>query len=157
MEAEKLFAIFKCVRECKPYRLLLVEDNVADARLFRWALAECKAPVTVEVVETGLEAIHRLEASGPESDPPRPDAMLVDLNLPQLDGAQLLKRVKTHPVWRNIPVVIFSTSHRLSDRERCLSGRALNYYTKPSDIDEFASLVDNLVSEEFPRAMRMLH
>jgi len=138
-----------------PYRLLMVEDNEADAKLIRWAIRESKVNVTVDFVTNGMEAVEYLEASLGDSQIVRPDAMLVDLSLPKLDGWELLGVLKTSPRFKNIPVIIFSTSHREDDRERCLSRSAFGFYTKPCDLDEFEALVSYLVREEFPKAMAL--
>lgn len=136
----------------RPYRLLLVEDNLADARLIRWAIGEANAPVQLEMVTNGQEALEFLSKARQESAL-TPDVMLVDLNLPKIDGLELLKQVKASEDFYDIPIVIFSTSHRADDRERCLKSRATAFYTKPSDLDAFEAMVRRLVEDEFPKAI----
>lgn len=139
--------------ERRPYRLLLVEDNLADARLIRWAIGEANAPVQLETVTNGQEALEFLSKTRNESAQSRPDVMLVDLNLPKIDGLELLKQVKASEEFYDIPVVIFSTSHHADDRERCLKSRATAFYTKPSDLDAFEAMIRRLVEDEFPKAI----
>lgn len=99
-----------------PYRLLLVEDNEADAKLIRWAIRESKAPVSVDIVTNGVEALDFLDVSLKGTPRSTPDAMLVDLNLPKLDGWELLRLLKESPDLKSIPVIVFSTSHRTPRR-----------------------------------------
>ena len=136
-----------------PYRLLLVEDNEADAKLIRWAIREANVPVLVDTVTNGVEALELLERSLKAQPVTTPNAMLVDLNLPKLDGWELLRLLKENPQLKDIPVIVFSTSHRADDRDRCMKSAAHGFYTKPSDLDEFETLVRALVTKEFPKAM----
>lgn len=139
-----------------PYRILVVEDNTADAKLIRWAIQGCNAPVTVDVQTNGMDALEYLRCGEGATDGLRPNAMLVDLNLPKIDGCEFLRELKQDPQLSDIPVIVFSTSHRSDDRERCLQNKAVGFFTKPSDLDEFELLVKHLVEHEFPRALTQL-
>jgi two-component system, chemotaxis family, response regulator Rcp1 len=131
----------------RPVQILLVEDNPGDARLTQEVFKLNKMPKTLSVVEDGVEALAFLRQEGKYADAPRPDLILLDLNLPKKDGRQVLAAIKSDTSLRRIPVVVLTTSR---DQEDILHAYDLNancFLTKPVDFDQFAKLVEAI--EEF--------
>jgi two-component system, chemotaxis family, response regulator Rcp1 len=131
----------------RPVQILLVEDNPGDARLTQEVFKLNKLPKTLSVVEDGVEALAFLRQEGKYADAPRPDLILLDLNLPKKDGRQVLAAIKSDASLRRIPVVVLTTSR---DQEDILHAYDLNancFLTKPVDFDQFARLVEAI--EEF--------
>jgi two-component system, chemotaxis family, response regulator Rcp1 len=121
--------------------VLLVEDNPADVRLFREALRDRKAELDLHVVDNGEDALRFLRREGPFHSAPKPDLIVLDLNLPRKDGREVLAEVKQDPGLRRIPVVVLTTSNAESDVTRAYDLHANCYLRKPSDLDEFISAV----------------
>jgi CheY-like chemotaxis protein len=122
------------------FKVLLVEDNPGDVRLTREAFREGGSHgTTIEVAKDGVEAMARLRRSGLDAD--RPDLVLLDLNLPRKDGREVLREVKSDPALTGIPVVVLSTSSAAADVARCYDLHANAYVTKPSDFDEFMTVI----------------
>jgi CheY-like chemotaxis protein len=121
--------------------VLLVEDNPGDVRLTREALKDGQVGHHLSVAQDGVEALRFLRREGPYADAPRPDVVLLDLNLPKKDGRQVLQEMKQDPALRTIPVVILTSS----DAERDIAGayelQASCYITKPVDLDQFITVV----------------
>ena len=125
----------------KPVEILLVEDNEGDVRLTREALREGKVHNRLNVALDGVEALQFLRREPPFADAPRPDIILLDLNMPRKDGREVLEEIKADPDLRRIPVVILTTS---SAEEDILKGYDLHvncYITKPVDMDQFINVV----------------
>jgi CheY-like chemotaxis protein len=95
----------------RPTTILLVEDNPGDARLIREALKDSKLPNIVHHAKDGVEALAFLQKDEPYADAPRPDLILLDLNMPRMNGLELLKRIKDDPFLRRIPVVVLTISN----------------------------------------------
>jgi two-component system, chemotaxis family, response regulator Rcp1 len=127
--------------------ILLVEDNPGDVRLTREALKEGKVNNILHVVEDGVKALAFLRREGEYSDAPRPDLILLDLNLPRKGGREVLQDVKSDPVLRHIPVVILTSSQAEQDIARAYDLHANCYITKPVDLDQFITVVQSI--EEF--------
>jgi CheY-like chemotaxis protein len=127
----------------KSFRILLVEDNRADAELISEILNERKLG-TVEVVQDGERALAYLNRKRPYDSAPRPDLVLLDLNLPKLSGHEVLKAVKSDEKLRQIPILIFTSSDADRDVFRSYSLNANCYIQKPVDLDRFSVLVDRL-------------
>lgn len=127
-------------------RLLVVEDNVADARLIIEALQECSVPTHVSVVSDGLQALSYLHREGQYQGATLPDLLLLDLNLPKMDGREVLVKIKADPALSHIPVVIFTSSK--ADREVLLTYRcgASCYLVKPHNLSDYFSLVQELIT-----------
>ncbi len=125
----------------KVVTILLVEDNEADIRLTREALHEGGVKQRLLVANDGLEALAILRASGTHPDRPRPDLILLDLNLPKVNGHDVLAEIKRDPVLRRIPVLILTTSRAEEDILRAYDLQASCYITKPVDFDDFVSVV----------------
>jgi len=125
----------------QPIDILLVEDNPGDVRLTQEALAEAKVRNRLHVVRDGEAAMDFLRRSGEHGDAPRPDLVLLDLNLPKLSGMEVLQAMKDEPKLRQIPVVILTTSEAEEDVLRGYQLQASAYVTKPVDLDRFLGLV----------------
>ena len=128
----------------KPIEILLVEDNPGDVRLTQEALKENKVCNTMSVVEDGLEAVSFLRQEGKYSDAPRPDLILLDLNLPKKDGREVLAEIKNDPDLKRIPVVVLTTSKAEEDIIKMYDNYANCYITKPVDLDEFISIIKSI-------------
>ena len=127
----------------RPLELLLVEDDPGDVVMTREALAEASSPSTLHVVADGVEALAFLsrDPAGSFRSAPAPDVVLLDLNLPRMDGHELLAELKASPEWKTIPVIVFTTSNADSDIRRSYELQASAFVTKPSSFEEFSSAV----------------
>jgi CheY-like chemotaxis protein len=128
-------------------QILLVEDNPGDVRLTREALKEAKFRNKVQVVGDGVEALAYLHQQGQYSGAMRPHLIMLDLNLPRMDGREVLAAIKKDADLRRIPVVVLSSSEAESDIARAYELHANAYVTKPVDIDHFLQVVKAI--EEF--------
>jgi CheY-like chemotaxis protein len=121
--------------------LLLVEDDPGDAMMTREALKEAKIVHQLHVVDNGEAAIAFLRQEGEYADAPRPDLIFLDLNLPRVDGREVLAFVKGDDSLRRIPLVILTTSDSEDDIARSYDLHANAYVTKPVDFDSFLNAV----------------
>jgi two-component system, chemotaxis family, response regulator Rcp1 len=128
-------------------QILLVEDNPGDVRLTREALKEAKFRNKVQVVGDGVEALAYLRQQGEYSGAMRPHLIMLDLNLPRMDGREVLAAIKKDADLRRIPVVVLSSSEAETDIARAYELHANAYVTKPVDIDHFLQVVKAI--EEF--------
>lgn len=126
--------------------LLLVEDNPADVRLTDEALRESGVPLHLSVAPDGVEALAFLRREGRYAAAPRPDLILLDLNLPRLSGREVLSTVKNDPELRQIPVIVLTTSRYEQDIRDCYALRANCYVVKSGDIDQFFSFMQSVVT-----------
>jgi chemotaxis family two-component system response regulator Rcp1 len=124
--------------------ILLVEDNPGDARLTQEALKEGKVRNNLHMARDGVEAMAFLRREGKYKDMPRPDLVLLDLNLPRKDGREVLAEMKEHPDLRLIPVVVLTTSEAEQDVLRTYELRANCYITKPVDLEKFITIVRSI-------------
>lgn len=124
--------------------VLLVEDNPADVELIRESFAECGVEHRLSVVEDGQQALAFVRHQGPYAHAERPDLILLDLNLPRIDGRQVLKELKADPELRLIPVVVVTSSDAESDIRRAYANGANSYVRKVIDLDEFIRAVHAL-------------
>jgi two-component system, chemotaxis family, response regulator Rcp1 len=124
-----------------PINILLVEDNEPDVVLTREAFKEAKISNALYVVEDGVEALAFLRRQGKHADAPRPDLILLDLNLPRKDGRAVLQEIKSDPALASIPVVILTTSNDEKDVVRAYTSHANCYIVKPIDFLQFLSVV----------------
>ncbi len=131
----------------KAIDILLVEDNPGDVRLTREALKEGKVLNTLHVVGDGIEALAFLRHEGRYARVSHPDIILLDLNLPRMDGRELLSEIKSDPNLRRILVVILTTSKAEEDIIQSYDLHANCYITKPVDLDQFFTVVKSV--EEF--------
>ena len=127
-----------------PVEILLVEDNPGDVRLTQEALKESKVTNNLSVAEDGVEALAFLKREGKYADAPRPDLLLLDLNLPKKDGRELLEEIKADDTLRRIPVVVLTTSKAEEDILRMYNQHANCYITKPIDFDQFIEVVKSI-------------
>lgn len=125
----------------RPIEILLVEDNPGDIRLTKEAFKEGKLRNHLNVVEDGVEAISFLKKEGQYADAPRPDLILLDLNLPKKDGREVLSEIKVDKNLKRIPVVILTTSKAEEDILKTYNHHANCYITKPVDMDQFINVV----------------
>lgn len=125
----------------KLIEILLVEDNPGDVRLTKEAFKIGKIQNNMHVVYDGEEAMDFLYRRGAYSDAPRPDIILLDLNLPKKDGREVLKEIKSDEHLKTIPVVILTTSSAEEDIIRTYGLHANCYITKPVDLDKFLTIV----------------
>ncbi len=123
------------------FTILLIEDNPADARLVQEALAENKLLLDLQVAHNGEQALARLMRQGDHRDAKLPDLILLDLNLPGMDGKEVLGRIKQDPDLKRIPVVILTTSHADRDIVQTYNLNANAYVIKPLDFDQFMHIV----------------
>jgi len=121
--------------------ILLVEDNPGDARLTQEAMRDTKMTNLMHVVEDGVEAMQFLRRQGRYGDAPRPDLILLDLNLPKMDGRAVLAEIKTDPELKRIPVVVLTTSRAEEDVLAAYDLHANAYVTKPVDLAQFMKIV----------------
>jgi chemotaxis family two-component system response regulator Rcp1 len=121
--------------------ILLVEDSPGDIRLTQEALRAAKVKNNLHVVIDGIEATSFLRREGKHTDAPRPDLILLDLNLPKKNGQEVLEDIKLDPQLRTIPVVILTTSVDEEDILRSYKLHANCYITKPVDLDQFLRVV----------------
>jgi len=127
--------------------ILMVEDNPGDVRLTREALKGGKVLNRMHVVEDGVAALEFLYRRPPYLDAPRPDLILLDLNLPKMDGREVLARIKSDETLKVIPVVVLTTSQAEEDVLRAYRLSANCYVTKPVDLHQFNRIVQAI--EEF--------
>ena len=123
-----------------PYHVLLVEDSPSDRLMTELALKESGVPHVLHSVEYGTDTLRFLRRERPFEDAPRPDLILLDLNLPGMDGRTLLRRVKADPELRSIPIVILTTSESPSDVQSAYATHANCYLRKPTDYHEFVAM-----------------
>jgi two-component system, chemotaxis family, response regulator Rcp1 len=132
------------VNESMFVEILLVEDSPGDVRLTREALRDAKIKNNLHVVEDGVEAMAFLRREGKYAGVPRPDLILLDLNLPRKSGREVLTEVKSDPVLRTIPVVVLTTSADEQDIVRSYQHHANCYITKPVDLEQFLTVVSSI-------------
>ena len=129
------------------HELLIVDDNPADIALAREALTVCAYRGQINSAVDGAEALAFLLRRGNYASAPKPDLVLLDLNLPKRDGLSVLTAMKANPNLRRIPVVIFSTSQLLQDIDRSYELGANCYISKPGNLTDFFSMMRSI--EEF--------
>jgi CheY-like chemotaxis protein len=127
-----------------PIEVLLVEDNPGDVRLTREALRDAKVRNNLHVAADGEEALTFLRREGSHGGAPRPDLILLDLNLPKRDGREVLHEIKADDRLKHIPVVILTTSQAERDILETYRLRANAYVTKPVDLERFLTVVQSI-------------
>ena len=128
-------------RSVRPIEILLVEDNPGDIRLTQEALRDAKVRNDLHVTQNGLEALRFLRREEQYAQAPRPDLILLDLNLPVKDGMEALSEIKVDEDLRTIPVVILTTSQAEEDILKAYNLNANCYVTKPVDLGQFVEVV----------------
>jgi chemotaxis family two-component system response regulator Rcp1 len=127
-----------------PVEILMVEDNPGDVRLTRECFRDAGTAIHLHVAVDGVEAMQFLRREGMHADAPRPDLILLDLNLPKMTGHEVLAEVKADPQLRRIPVVVLTTSDAEADIVRSYQLQANCYLNKPVQLDAFESLVRSI-------------
>ena len=128
----------------KPVEILLVEDNVGDVGLIEEVFEEAKIKNSLHVAEDGEEAMLYLHGKGKFSGSRRPDIVILDLNLPNKDGREVLREMKEDSNLKNIPVVVLTTSQAEKDITKCYDLHANAYVNKPLDFDQFLNVVGSI-------------
>ena len=128
-------------QQARQIEVLLVEDDPGDVLMTREAFETHKLTNRLHVVQDGADAMAFLRREGQYASAPRPDLVLLDLNLPRMDGREVLEAIKTDPSLANIPVVVLTTSEAEEDVLRSYSLHANAYVTKPVDFERFIDVV----------------
>lgn len=128
----------------KTVEILLAEDNPGDVMLTKKALKQGKLANNLHVVTDGVETLQFLRQEGEYADEPRPDLVLLDLNMPRKDGQEVLEELQDDPDLRRIPVVVLTSSESEEDIARSYELNANAYLTKPVDFDGFIDIVDRM-------------
>ncbi len=124
--------------------VLLIEDSPGDVRLTQEAFREANKTIRLHVACDGVEAMAFLRREGPHAKAPRPDFILLDLNLPKMDGREVLAHIKADEALRTIPTVILTTSDEKADIAKSYQLQANCYLTKPVQLEEFERLVRSI-------------
>ncbi len=132
------------VRQGRSIEILLVEDSPGDVGLTLEAFKEAKVRNHISVVDDGVKAMRFLRREGEYQDAPRPDLILLDLNLPRKDGREVLIEIKSDPNLRRIPMVVLTTSREDVDILTAYNFHANCYITKPVDFDQFLKVVQSI-------------
>lgn len=140
--------------DLRPIEILLVEDSPSDANLTIREFGRAKIANNLHWVEDGEAAMEYLHCQGAFATAPRPDLILLDLNLPKMDGREVLEAVKADPVLKRIPIVILTTSTDEEDVLRSYNLNANCYVTKPIDIQQFIHVVQ-LINEFWLAAVKL--
>ena len=125
-------------------QVLLVEDSQGDVRLTRDSLRRSNPTARLHVARDGTEAMAFLRREGRHVTAPRPSLILLDLNLPKMDGREVLAQIKTDVNLKTIPTVIFTTSDADADVEKSYELQANSYFTKPVELDDFEQLISTI-------------
>jgi two-component system, chemotaxis family, response regulator Rcp1 len=127
-----------------PIEVLLVEDSPGDVRLTQEAFRDANRSIRLHVASDGVEAMAFLRREGTRTTAPRPDLILLDLNLPKMDGREVLAHIKADDNLKTIPTVILTTSDAEADIVKSYQLQANCYLTKPVQLDEFENLVRSI-------------
>ncbi len=129
----------------RPVEILIVDDNPGDVRLTVEALKDSKVQNRLHTAQDGMEAIAFLRRKGEYADAPLPDLILLDLNMPRMNGSQLLAKVKKDSKLKHIPVVILTGSREIGDIVKDNNLQADYYVTKPIDLEQFNRVVKAII------------
>ncbi|WP_229402038.1 response regulator [Micromonospora okii] len=135
-----------------PVRILVVDDDPGDVLMIEEALADSDVDKVIDVVSDGQEAMEFLRQEGRHTEAHRPDVILLDLNMPRMDGRQVLGEVKQDDDLRTIPIVVLTTSNADTDIVGSYTLQANAYVTKPIDLDDFNDVVRR-IDEFFGRVV----
>lgn len=125
----------------RPSEVLLVEDNMGDILLTREGFKRSNFPVNLQHVENGEECLAFLRKEGAFANAPTPDLILLDLNMPVMDGREVLKTLVADPKFRHLPVVVLTTSANEQDVQEMYHLRCSTYIVKPLDFEEFQRII----------------
>jgi CheY-like chemotaxis protein len=134
--------------------ILMIEDDPGDIRLTQEALRESGLPAQLHLARNGVEAMAFLHREGAYQEKPRPDLILLDLNLPKKDGREVLEEVKADPNLRRIPVLVLTTSEDEEDIDRAYDLHANCYITKPVGLEKFTRVV-RLIEEFWLKTVKL--
>jgi two-component system, chemotaxis family, response regulator Rcp1 len=134
----------KSISESGPIDVLLVEDNPGDVRLTKEAFREANRSIRLHVASDGVEAMAFLRREEGYASAPRPDIILLDLNLPRMDGREVLSQIKADDDLKTIPTIILTTSEAEADIVNSYQLQANCYLSKPVQLDAFESLVNSI-------------
>ncbi len=130
--------------ETRPIEILLVEDNPGDVRLTREMLRGARMSNHVTVARDGAEALSILRRRGPHADATRPDLILLDLNLPKVDGFEVLAQLKGDKAYKRIPIIVLTSSKAEEDILKSYDLHGNCFITKPIDFSQFTSVVQSI-------------
>ena len=128
----------------KPFDIVLIEDTPGDVRLTREVLKESEIIHKLHVIEDGIEALDYLHKKGKHLRKPRPDMILLDLNLPKKNGHEVLKEIKKDDKLKNIPVVILTISDSDDDKMKTYDNKAHTFITKPLELNQFINIAKSV-------------
>jgi CheY-like chemotaxis protein len=128
----------------RPVSILLIEDNPGDVRLTQEAFQECESNIDLTVVMDGLEAIHYLRKENTYREAKTPDLILLDLNLPKINGREILEEIKSDPALKRIPVIILTTSSADYDITNSYDLHVNGFINKSVDYDRFFDIILNI-------------
>ena len=132
------------MNERRPIRILQAEDSAGDAELTRIALSEGEVSSELHHVRDGIEALSFLRQEPPYEEAPRPDLVLLDLNMPRLGGREVLQAIKSDPLLCSIPVIVLTTSNAAEDVFRSYELHVNSYVRKPLDFDQFVAVMQSI-------------
>jgi CheY-like chemotaxis protein len=132
------------IGEGKPVEVLLVEDSPGDVRLTQEAFRETNRSINLHVAVDGVEAMAFLHKEGEYANAPRPDFILLDLNIPKMDGREVLANIKNDDRLKTIPTIILTTSEAEADIIKSYQLQANCYLNKPVQLEEFESVVKSI-------------
>lgn len=128
----------------KPAHILLVEDNDGDILLTIEAFEECKVKTEISIAKNGQEALDFLFNRGAFIDAKKPDLILLDINIPILNGHEVLQEIKSDPTLKKIPVIILTTSSNQKDIEKAYENHTNSYIKKPLEIEDFLNVIKKI-------------
>src|SRR5262249_13736513 len=135
--------------------ILIAEDDADDRYLLQTAFSEIGYPERIDFVENGIEVLNYLDTNYTQNssdDKALPGFILLDLNMPKKDGREVLKELKSHPVFKKIPVIVFTTTKNEIEIKRCYELGANSYVVKPLTFDDLLMVVENIRSYWFKTA-----
>jgi CheY-like chemotaxis protein len=138
----------------KPGSILLIEDNPGDIRLIKEALRDYSNKLEIESIKDGVSALEVLRSSVSKDGHIIPDIIILDLNLPKKDGFEILTELKSEPLLKRIPVVIFTASRNMEDINRAYNLGANSYIVKPLEIDRYFKAIEFFVQFWFDIASK---
>ncbi|HEX2960845.1 MAG TPA: response regulator [Ignavibacteriales bacterium] len=125
-------------------QILLVEDNLGDIRLIKEVFNYGKVPVNLNVVNNGVDAVSFLKRDENFPDAPRPELVILDLNLPKKNGKEVLADIRADEELKTLPVIVLTSSEAESDVRICKSLKIEHYYTKPMELDKFVGVIEEI-------------
>lgn len=130
------------MNEIDPVTILLAEDNDNDIVIIQRAFKKLKLLNSLQVVNNGIELLEYLSKVGEDEDHPQPGLILLDINMPRMDGFEVLEKLKDHPEYKKIPVIMLTSSNREEDIVKSYEHGACSYITKPVGYEEFVEKIE---------------